>query len=213
MNLRLPPVSLIPASSASRPFPASASNSVTSCGILPSSRAFAITAFASGCSLLASSAIAMSSSFSSSKPSAAIISVTFGIPSVMVPVLSSATAAILPAFSSTSAVLNRIPFPAPMPFPTIMATGVARPSAQGHDMTRTDMLLASAYAVVCPSRSHTAKVTAAIEITTGTNTPETLSAAFAIGAFVAAASLTIFIICESVVSSPVPVALQRINPD
>ena len=39
-------------------------------------------------------------------------------------------------------------------------------------------------------------------ITTGTNTPDTLSAIFAIGAFVAAASLTIFIICDNVVSSP-----------
>ena len=94
-----------------------------------------------------------------------------------------------------------------------MATGVASPSAHGQDITRTDMLLASAYAADCPSRSHTIKVTAAIEITTGTNTPETLSAAFAIGAFVAAASLTIFIICESVVSSPILSALQRINPD
>ena len=50
-------------------------------------------------------------------------------------------------------------------------------------------------------------------MTTGTNTPDTLSAIFAIGAFVAAASLTIFIICDNVVSSPTLVASHLINPD
>ena len=53
----------------------------------------------------------------------------------------------------------------------------------------------------------------AIVITTGTNIPETLSATFAIGALVAAALLTIFMICESVVSSPTRVASHFINPD
>ena len=50
-------------------------------------------------------------------------------------------------------------------------------------------------------------------ITTGTKTPDTLSAIFAIGALVAAASLTILMICESVVSSPMRVALHFKNPD
>ena len=57
------------------------------------------------------------------------------------------------------------------------------------------------------------RVTSAIPMTTGTNTPDTRSAILAIGAFVAAASLTILIICASVVSSPTLVALQRRNPD
>ena len=48
---------------------------------------------------------------------------------------------------------------------------------------------------------------------TGTNTPDTLSATFAIGAFVAAASETILMIWESVVSSPTRVASQRRKPD
>ena len=43
--------------------------------------------------------------------------------------------------------------------------------------------------------------------------PDTLSATLAIGAFVAAASLTIRIICDKVVSSPTRVASQRIKPD
>ncbi len=56
-------------------------------------------------------------------------------------------------------------------------------------------------------------VTAAMPITVGTNTPATLSAVLAMGAFVAAASLTMRMICESVVSSPTPVARQRRKPD
>ena len=56
-------------------------------------------------------------------------------------------------------------------------------------------------------------VITAILITAGTKTPETLSAIFAIGAFVAAASLTILIIWERVVSSPTLVASHLINPD
>ena len=56
-------------------------------------------------------------------------------------------------------------------------------------------------------------VTTAMQMTVGTNTPETLSAIFAIGAFVAAASLTMRIIWESVVSSPTRVASQRKKPD
>lgn len=53
----------------------------------------------------------------------------------------------------------------------------------------------------------------AIVITAGTNTPDTLSAIFAMSAFVAAASETICIICESVVSSPTLVARHFIKPD
>ena len=50
-------------------------------------------------------------------------------------------------------------------------------------------------------------------ITTGTNTPETRSATLAMGALVAAASLTMRMIWESVVSSPTRVASQRRKPD
>ena len=102
---------------------------------------------------------------------------------------------------------------APIPFPTIMATGVASPRAQGQLMTRTEIPLASAYPNSFPVSSQTMVVTTAILITVGTKTPETLSAILAIGAFVAAASLTILIIWERVVSSPTRVASHRINPD
>ena len=130
----------------------------------------------------------------------------------MVPVLSSATICVLPVCSSEAAVLKRIPFFAPIPLPTIIATGVARPSAQGQLMTRTDIPRARAYPNPASSRSQTIVVMTAIAITAGTKTPETLSAVFAIGAFVAAASLTIRMIFESVVSSPTRVASQRRKP-
>ena len=81
-----------------------------------------------------------------------------------------------------------------MPLPTIIATGVARPRAQGQEMTRTEMPLASANAIPFPARSQMMVVTTAMAMTAGTNTPETRSAILAIGALVAAASLTIFTI-------------------
>ena len=75
------------------------------------------------------------------------------------------------------------------------------------------MPLASAKPTVSPAISHAIIVMTAIVITAGTKTPDTLSAIFAIGAFVAAASDTIWIICESVVSSPTLVARHFIKPD
>ena len=109
--------------------------------------------------------------------------------------------------------MNMIPFLAPTPFPTMMATGVASPNAQGQLMTRTEIPLASANPIPSPAISHTRIVTSAITITVGTKTPETLSATLAIGAFVAAASLTIWMIWESVVSSPTLVAWHFRKPD
>ena len=130
------------------------------------------------------------------------MSVTTGSPLVTVPVLSRTIVLSLPVSSSDSAVLNKIPCFAPTPLPTIIATGVASPSAHGQLITRTETALAVASPTGAPIIIQIAKVIIAIPITTGTNTPETLSAIFAIGAFVAAASLTVLIICASVVSSP-----------
>ena len=72
------------------------------------------------------------------------MSVTVGSPEVMVPVLSSATIWMRPVSSREAAVLNRMPFFAPTPLPTMIATGVARPSAHGQLMTSTEMPRASA---------------------------------------------------------------------
>ena len=151
-------------------------------------------AVASGCSLLASSATAFSNNSVSDMPSAVMISVTCGSPHVMVPVLSNAIMLIFPVSSKETAVLNMIPFFAPIPFPTIIATGVARPRAQGQLITRTDIPLAKAKPISCPANSQIIVVIIAMLITVGTKIPDTLSAILAIGAFVAAASLTICII-------------------
>ena len=99
-----------------------------------------------------------------------------------------------PVCSRAAAVLNKIPFLAPLPLPTIIATGVASPKAQGQLITRTEIPLAKANPTLSPIKSQTTIVIIAIVITTGTNMPDTLSAILAIGAFVAEASLTIFII-------------------
>ena len=95
----------------------------------------------------------------------------------------------------------------------MMATGVASPSAQGQLITSTAMACPSAVPAGTPSSSHTTSVTAAMPSTTGTNTPETLSASLAIGALVAAASSTMRMICDSAVSSPTRTAWQRTKPD
>ena len=107
------------------------------------------------------------------------------------PVLSNAIICVFPVSSNDTAVLNSTPCFAPTPLPTIIATGVASPSAHGQLMTNTEIALAIANPKVCPTSIQMKNVTIAMVITTGTNTPDTLSAIFAIGAFVAAASLTI----------------------
>ena len=68
---------------------------------------------------------------------------------------------------------------APTPLPTMMATGVARPRAQGQLMTSTLMPRASANVKVWPSSSQMTNVAAAIQMTVGTKMPETLSAVLA----------------------------------
>ena len=73
----------------------------------------------------------------------------------------------------------------------MMATGVARPRAQGQAITSTLMARSSEYARLPPANIHKTRTAAAIRIIAGTKIPETLSATRAIGAFVAAASLTI----------------------
>ena len=151
-------------------------------------------ALARGCSLFFSSAAAIFRKASCCIPLKGMISVTLGSPSVMVPVLSSATIWVRPKDSREAAVLYRMPFLAPTPLPTMMATGVASPRAQGQLMTRTEMARAMAKPNSLPAMSQPASVTRAIPITTGTKTPATLSAILAMGALVAAASDTVFII-------------------
>ena len=92
----------------------------------------------------------------------------------------------------------------------MMATGVARPSAHGQLMTTTATPAVSASLTVPPAMSQTMNVTAAMPSTTGTNTPATLSARRAMGAFVAFASSTSWMILASAVSAPTRVA-RKVN--
>ena len=206
-NFRLPPRSAFPSSRAWRPCPGRASKSFTSLRGSPS--ACAVTAFASGCSLFFSSEAARPSSSSASIPNG-ITSVTRGRPSVTVPVLSRAIICVRPAASSAAAVLYRMPFFAPTPLPTMMATGVASPRAQGQLMTSTEIPRAMANEKGLPAMSHPIRVRKANPMTAGTKIPDTLSAIRASGALVAAASDTVRMICASVVSSPTRVARHSI---
>ena len=65
-------------------------------------------------------------------------SVTCGLPSVIVPVLSKTMASTSCKVSKASADLIKIPWLAPLPVPTIIATGVAKPSAQGQEIINTE---------------------------------------------------------------------------
>ena len=106
-----------------------------------------------------------------------------------------------------------MPFSAPLPVPTMMATGVARPRAQGQEMTSTATPAVRARSTPWPSSSHTAAVTRAMPMTTGTKTPATLSASLAMGALEEEASSTMRIIWARVVSSPTRRALKVKEPD
>ena len=192
------------------PLPGTDVKSVTAAGVMEFFCAYSRMASASGCSLFFSSPAAI---FKNSLcPSSVSTSVTTGFPWVMVPVLSRTTQSMLWAVSSASPDLIRIPFSAPFPVPTIIATGVASPSAQGQEITRTLMAQDRANSTPAPQASHTIAVTSAIAMTTGTNTPAILSAILAMGALLALASSTRRIIWEKVVSLPTRVALKRIKP-
>ena len=62
----------------------------------------------------------------------------------MVPVLSSTTVVIRWASSSAAPSRIRIPCSAPLPVPTMIAVGVARPMAHGQAMMSTAIALVSA---------------------------------------------------------------------
>ncbi len=135
-----------------------------------------------------------------------------GFPSVIVPVLSKRTAFTLPERSKDAASLNRIPYSAAFPVPTVIAIGVANPIAQGQDMTRTEIKIVRPNAMSFPAINHKAQATIAIVITAGTNTRATLSASLAIGALVLWVSSIALIIFDKTVSSPTAVTSALIEP-
>src|SRR3989344_8372204 len=113
------------------------------------------------------------------------MSVNCGLPTVNVPVLSSTIAFILFAISREAASFTKMPRDAALPEETIIAIGVASPSAHGHAMMRTATKLTRAKlnAGVGPKKNQTIKVVTAITTTTGTKYDETRSARRWIGAF------------------------------
>ena len=216
MRAALPAATILAPSRAVTPRPGSAVKSSTVRATMPISSARAMMASARGCSLFFSSAAAsFMRAFSlmarvPSGRSAGRMSVTAGAPLVMVPVLSSTTVSTFCSVSSASALLNSTPISAPLPVPTIMASGVASPSAHGQLMTTTATAEVSASLGLPVRASHATKVIAAMPRTTGTNTPATLSARRAMGALVALASSTSWMMRASAVSAPTRVA-RKVN--
>ena len=102
---------------------------------------------------------------------------------VIVPVLSTITVSTLCSFSSVAASLTKIPSRAPLPTPTMIAVGVASPSAQGQAITKIPTKETRPKESACenpsgpePIKSHSPKVKKLITKTTGTKTLEILSA-------------------------------------
>ena len=119
--------------------------------------------------------------------------------------MSNTTVSRLAACSSAVALLNRIPRLAPRPLPTMIAVGVARPSASGQVITTTVI----AYSSDCPAPRPTA--TAQIRnvnmppmIATSTSQEAARSASRCAGAFEFCACCTKLTICASAVSEPTP---------
>ena len=195
------------------PRPACCVKSVTGASCTFICSAYFTIACASGCSEYFSSDAAVLTSSASPALLLYKTSVTPGSPCVMVPVLSSTMVLTSCTVSNASADLIKTPLAAPRPVPTIIAVGVASPSAHGQLITSTAIALESANSKLSPSKSHTAAVTSAIPITAGTNTPLTLSAILAMGGLELVASSTSLTICASVVSSPTLSARILKKPD
>ena len=137
---------------------------------------------------------------------------TTGAPSVIVPVLSSTTVRIRWVSSRAAPLLMRMPLSAPLPVPTMIAVGVARPRAHGHAMTSTAVKMVRLNTTLWPLRSQAAPAARAISMTIGTKYPETTSARRAIGALEPWACSTSRTIWARAVSPPTRVARKTIEP-
>ena len=131
-----------------------------------------------------------------------------------VPVLSNTIVSTRWSPSSAAALLMRTPSSAPLPVPTMIAVGVARPMAQGHAMTSTATAVVNAMVSrgSGPKASHARNVAAAITSTTGTKTAATRSAIRWMGAREPWASSTSRMMRARVVSLPTRVARNRNAP-
>ena len=108
------------------------------------------------------------------------------------------------ASSRLSASLIRIPFSAPLPIPTMIAVGVAKPKAHGQAITNTETMANNACVIAFspPTIIQMPKVTDEMVITTGTKIPAILSTSFWTGGLLPCACCTILMIRASIVSPP-----------
>src|SRR5829696_2109777 len=209
----LPTASRRPSTVASSPWPGTASN-VSARAVWRPRRSAALTiACASGCSLSRSAAATSRSTSSSSPPSMVAIATTSGSPRVSVPVLSSTTVSSDAVCSRPSACLNRMPRCAPRPVPTMIAVGVASPSASGQVMTTTVMANSNASWTSRPNTKYqSANVSAPPTSATSTSQNAARSASRWPGALEFCASWTSLTICASAVSDPTAFARARSVP-
>ena len=182
----------------------------------PRSRAPRTIASARGCSLPLSRLAARWSSSASLVPRSrrpVTTAESTGLPRVSVPVLSTTKVSTFSMRSSASAFFTSTPARAPRPMPTMMAMGVARPSAHGHAMMSTDTALTSACAKRGggPTTLHTTNVITAMSTTAGTKYEATTSARRWMRARLRWASLTIRTIRASKVPCPTRSA-RIVNP-
>src|SRR3989344_945965 len=146
-------------------------------------------------------------------PLKATTSVTFGLPSVSVPVLSRTIALSFDVFSRVDASLIRILCFAPRPVPTATAVGVANPNASGQAMTTVDTAKVNAARSPAPATKYQPKNAANPEpIARTTRYAAALSAIRWPGALEFWAVSTILIICANTVSEPTCIALNLTVP-
>ena len=169
-------------------------------------------AAAIGCSERDSSEAAISNARFESTPLVAVTAARAIRPSVMVPVLSRTTWLMRRVDSRASPLRIRTPSWAPRPVPTMIAVGVASPSAHGQAMTKTATAALIPSEAGPPKTSQLASVTAAATSTIGTKTAEIRSARCCTGAVEFCASSTRRIMRARVVSVPTRVASITRDP-
>ena len=180
--------------------------------LTPGWRAAAAIAAAMGCSEPDSRAAVSRSSSASDWPGTVMTSAKLIRPLVRVPVLSRTIVSTVRVDSSASGPLIKMPSWAPRPVPVRIAVGVARPIAHGQAMISTATAAVNPAVAGRPAANQAASVTAAMTMTTGTNTAETRSASRCTGGLPACAAVTSLPMRASWVCAPTLVAWTTSRP-
>ena len=211
-NERLPIRISLPSIRAEIPPPGQAVKSVTVLLGMPRFSAARMTARARGCSLPRSAEAASDRSSGSVKGSRGWTSESSGLPAVRVPVLSRASRVAAERFWSEAASRTRMPCRAARPMPTMSAIGVARPSAQGQAMRRTETADRSPISQSPASKIQQIRVMTESPSTTGTKTEATRSANCWTGARLRCACATVAMMPERRVPAPAESTRNRKLP-